>query len=140
MSIDAGILFPYAAPAIQITRKVRRLKSRKWRSDTVHAITDLAALQASGQQLNAWLRGLWCIGNKLHWVRNVTYGEDMSQIRTGSGPQVMATLWNLAIGLLRMVGATNIAEAVRHHARDTNPTGPSHLLLTSRNNHQSRPR
>ena len=132
VSIDAGILFPYAAQAIQITWKVRRPKSRKWRSEAVYAITDLTAAQANSQRLGAWLRGHWCIENKLHWVRDVTFGEDLSQVRTGSGPQVMATLRNLAIGLLRMTGATNIAEALRHHARDTNR--PLTLLLTSRNN------
>jgi hypothetical protein len=59
----------------------------------------------------------------------VTFGEDLSQARTGNGPQVMATLRNLAISLLRLTGATNIAKALRHHARDTQ--GPLTLLLTS---------
>ena len=126
---DSGILFPHAAQAIQITRKVRQLKSRKWRTETVYAVTDLTALQANGQQLGSWLQGHWCIENRLHWVRDVTFGEDLSQARTGSGPEVMATLRNLAIGLLRLTGATNIAQAVRHHAKDTNR--PLKLLLTS---------
>jgi hypothetical protein len=50
----------------------------------------------------------------------VTYDEDRSQIRTGTGPQVMATLRNAAIGALRLAGATNIAAATRHHARNAN--------------------
>ena len=56
--------------------------------------------------------------NGLHWVRDVTYAEDLSQIRTGAGPQVMASLRNLAISLHRLAGATNIAAALRHHSRD----------------------
>ena len=55
-----------------------------------------------------------------HWVRDVTYDEDRSQIRTGTGPQVMAALRNAAIGALRTAGITNIAAANRHHARDSN--------------------
>ncbi|MEV5692542.1 hypothetical protein [Micromonospora globbae] len=51
-----------------------------------------------------------------HWVRDVTYDEDRSQIRTGTGPQVMAALRNAAIGALRTAGITNIAAANRHHA------------------------
>jgi len=47
----------------------------------------------------------------------VTYDEDRSQIRTGTGPQVMAALRNAAIGALRATGITNIAAANRHHAR-----------------------
>ena len=129
VSIDAGILFPHAAQAMQITRKVRRITNRKWRTETVYAVTDLTAAQAGGRQLGAWLRGHWSIENKLHWVRDVTFGEDQSQARTGSGPQVMATLRNLAISLLRLTGATNIAEALRHHSR--HPHRPIALLLTS---------
>ncbi len=66
---------------------------------------------------------------RLHWVRDVTFGEDLSQIRTGNGPQVMATLRNLAITLHRLTGVTNIAKALRHHAR--NAKHPITLLLTS---------
>jgi len=57
-------------------------------------------------------------------VRDVTYDEDRSQIRTSQGPQVMAGLRNLAISALRLAGHTNIARAIRHYATD--PTGPSH--------------
>jgi len=129
VSIDAGILFPHAAQAIQVSRKVRSIKSKKWRTETVYAVTDLPPMQATAAQLGSWLRGHWSIENRLHWVRDVTFGEDLSQVRTNNGPQVMATLRNLAIGLLRMAGADNIAEALRHHARD--PHRPLTLLLTS---------
>lgn len=129
VTIAAGILFPHAAQAIQVSRKTRSIKSKKWRSETVYAVTDLHPTQASAAQLGTWLRGHWSIENRLHWVRDVTFGEDLSQARTGNGPQVMATLRTLAIGLLRMAGAHNIAEAVRHHARD--PHRPLTLLLTS---------
>ena len=76
-----------------------------------------------------WLRGHWHIENRLHWVRDVTYAEDHSQIRTRGGPQVMATLRNTAISLLRLDGHDNIAAAIRHHARDHQR--PITLLLTS---------
>jgi len=39
-------------------------------------------------------------------------------IRTGAGPQVMASLRNLVISLHRLAGTTNIANALRHHSRD----------------------
>ena len=129
VTISAGILFPHAAQAIQVTRKVRQRSSRKWRTETVYAVTDLTAEQGHPDQLATWLRGHWCIENRLHWVRDVTFGEDLSQVRTGNAPQVMATLRNLAISLLRLNGATNIAKALRHHARDTKY--PLTLLLTS---------
>jgi predicted transposase YbfD/YdcC len=128
VTVDDGILFPHAAQAIQVTRKIRKRNSRKWRTETVYAVTDLTADHARPDQLATWLRGHWCIEVRLHWVRDVTFGEDLSQIRTGNGPQVMATLRNLAINLHRLAGATNIAKALRHHARDTKY--PITLLLT----------
>ena len=76
--------------------------------------------QAKPAQLAAWIRRHWHIENQLHWVRDVTYDEDRSQIRTGTGPHVMAALRNAAIGALRIAGFTNIAAANRHHARDAN--------------------
>jgi hypothetical protein len=59
----------------------------------------------------------------------VTFDEDRSQIRTANGPQVMASLRNTAISLLRLEGATNIAAAQRHHA--ANSSRPINLVLTS---------
>jgi hypothetical protein len=51
-------------------------------------------------------------------VRDVTFAEDASQVRTGTAPSVMATLRNLVIGVLRQAGPVNVAAALRHHARD----------------------
>lgn len=59
------------------------------------------------------MRAHWTIENRLHWVRDVTFDEDRSQVRRGAGPQVMATLRNLAISLLRLAGAPFIAPALR---------------------------
>jgi hypothetical protein len=70
----------------------------------------------------AWVRGHWHIENKLHWVRDVTYQEDNSLVRTGNAPRVMASLRSLAISLLRLDGHSNIAAANRHHARDPQRT------------------
>ncbi|MEU0266636.1 transposase [Nocardioides sp. NPDC006303] len=72
--------------------------------------------------LAAWDRGHWEIENKLHWVRDVTYGEDNSLVRTGNSPRVMATLRSLAISLIRLDGHDNIAAANRHHAQDPQRT------------------
>jgi hypothetical protein len=63
-------------------------------------------------------RGHWAIENGLHHVRDTTFAEDASQVRTGAGPHVMATLRNLTIGVLSRGGPGNLAAALRHHARD----------------------
>jgi predicted transposase YbfD/YdcC len=118
VSVTTGILFPHARQAIQITRKTRRLHSTTWTTEVAYAVTSLAADQATATQLATWVRGHWRIENRLHWVRDVTFDEDRSQIRSGSGPRVMASLRNLVISILRVNSTTNIAQALRHHAWD----------------------
>jgi hypothetical protein len=61
-------------------------------------------------------REYWGIENKLHRVRDVTCGEDDSQVRSGAAPQVCAALRNLMIALLRRTGVENIAAALRTHS------------------------
>jgi predicted transposase YbfD/YdcC len=120
-----GLDFPHAAQAIQITRRVRDLNAnpRRWRTVTVYAVTSLTTITAAPWQLAGSARGHWRIENELHWVRDVTFAEDASQVRTGTGPRAMASLRNLAIGALRLAGWANLAAAPRHNSRD--PTRPS---------------
>ena len=67
-------------------------------------------------QLAAIIRGHGAIADRLHWVRDVVYDEDRSQVRTGNGPRVMASLRNLAIAILRLTGHASIAAALRYDA------------------------
>lgn len=85
--------------------------------------------QAPPQTVAGSIRGHWTIEDRLHYVRDLTIDEDRSRVRTGTGAEVMATLRNLAISLLRLAGWDNIAQATRHTARDV--TRAANLLLTS---------
>jgi predicted transposase YbfD/YdcC len=76
------------------------MRTRRWRTVVVYAITSLTHAQAGPARLADLIRGHWSIENGLHYVRDVTFGEDTSQLRTGNGPQVMACLRNLIIGTL----------------------------------------
>jgi predicted transposase YbfD/YdcC len=109
--------FPYAAQVIQVTRKTRKLHTSRWQTVTVHAITRLSYQQARPARLADLLRGHWAI-EVLHHIRDVTFAEDGSQVRTGAAPTVMAALRNLAIGVLSRAGPVNVAAALRRHARD----------------------
>jgi hypothetical protein len=113
----AGLDFPHATQALRITRRVRSLHSRRWRAVTVYAVTSLQAAQASPARLADWIRGHWGI-EALHHIRDVTFAEDASQTRTGTAPRTMASLRNLAIGILHARGHRNIAAALRRNARD----------------------
>jgi predicted transposase YbfD/YdcC len=111
--------FPQAAQVVQVTRKARDLDAttRRLRTVTVYAITSLPFEQASPARLADLLRGHWAI-EALHHVRDTTFAEDASQVRSGAGPHVMAALRNLAIGVLSRAGPVNVAAALRRHARD----------------------
>jgi uncharacterized membrane protein HdeD (DUF308 family) len=72
----AWYLFPHAAQAIRITRRVRDQKTKKWRTVTVYAVTSLTAVQARPAELAAYIRaGI----EALHHIRDVSYAEDASE-------------------------------------------------------------
>jgi hypothetical protein len=117
-AVAAGLQFPHAAQALQVVRRRRPLNGgHRWSTETIYAITSRDATQASPADLADIIRGHWTIEDRLHWIRDVVYDEDRSQIRTANGPRIMASLRNLAITVLRLTGAANIAAALRHHAR-----------------------
>jgi predicted transposase YbfD/YdcC len=111
-----GEFFPGAAQALKIVRR-RRTRPGRWSVQTVYAITSLDARQADPALLACWVRGHWSIEAGLHWVRDVTFGEDHSQVRTDHGPTNLAALRTQAINALRLTGHTNIAAGLREHAR-----------------------
>jgi DDE family transposase len=105
-------------PDPPLVRRRRPLNgAKRWSTETVYANTSLDATQAHPADLVDIIRGHWTIEDRLHWIRDVVYDEDRSQIRTSNGPRIMASLRNLAITVLRLTGADNIAAALRHHAR-----------------------
>ena len=115
----SGLLFPGACQAIQVKRRRTCRKSGKTTIKTVYAVTSLTADQASPAQLATLVRGHWGI-EAHHHIRDVTFAEDASQVRTGNAARAMATCRNLAIGALRLAGTTNIAAGLRRNARDPN--------------------
>jgi predicted transposase YbfD/YdcC len=121
----AWIEFEGAAQVAQLRRTVT--KNGRKTVEVVYLIT--SDCSAGPATLAAWVRSHWEIENRLHWVRDVTYQEDKSLVRTGNAPRVMASLRSLAISLLRLDGHTNIAAANRHYARD--PQRGLHLLQTA---------
>jgi len=108
--------FPFCGQIACIERHTEILKTGTKRSETAYLITSLKPDKASPKQLLEINRGHWGIENKNHYVRDVTFDEDRSQIRTNSGPRLMAILRNLVISLLRMAEYVNIAEAIRDMA------------------------
>lgn len=112
-------------PGAQQVAKVERTCTRKGRTRTWtrYLITSLpepdpyhGVVGTTAAELLALSRGHWSIENRLHYVRDVTLGEDASQVRTGAAPQALAALRNVVLALLRHAGWTNIAAGLRYNA------------------------
>jgi predicted transposase YbfD/YdcC len=108
--------WPGLAQVFELGRHVLCQKTGEERAEVVYGVTSLRPERATPGHLLALVRGQWQIENQSHWVRDVTFDEDRSQVRCGHIPQVMAALRNTTIGLLRCAGYTNIAAACRRLA------------------------
>ncbi|SIO85096.1 hypothetical protein BQ8420_05235 [Nocardiopsis sp. JB363] len=106
------ITFPHAAQVLRVHRWVKELATGRVRRTYAYVITSLPAERANVARLAGLVRDHWRI-EALHHVRDVSFGEDASRVRTGHGPQNMAMLRNLVIPLLAELGHTSIPEAVR---------------------------
>ena len=108
-----GEAWPHLQQVCPLERQ-RVVKGKK-QVDVSYAISSLPATDADARRLLSLSRGHWGIENRLHWVRDVTFDEDRSQVRTGAAPQVLAGLRNLVISLVRRAGHSNVAAALRRH-------------------------
>jgi len=111
----AWIDFAGAAQVAQLRRTVTT-KGKK-SLEVIYLITTATHQDAPPAVLASCVQCHWGVENRLHWIRDVTYDEDRSHVRTGTTPQVMASLRNTAITILRLSGWDNLAAALRHHAR-----------------------
>lgn len=105
--------WPGVAQVAQLTRTVTTKKTGETSIEIVYLITTLSREQASPQRLLELVRGHWCIENRSHDVRDVTFLEDRSRLRTGNAPQILAALRNLVITLIHRHGSSQIAATRR---------------------------
>lgn len=116
--VPEGVDFPYAAQVVVVYRERADLADVMASVETSYYITSVPAERAGADRLGRHVRGHWGIENRVHYVRDWTYDEDRHQLRAPNAPRALATLRNLAISLLRLAGATNIASATRWVGRD----------------------
>jgi predicted transposase YbfD/YdcC len=112
IAVPAWVDFPGAVQVAQLRRTVTTKGNT-----TVEVVYVITSADTDPATLAGWVQGHWAVENKLHYVRDVAFTEDASRVRTGHAPQIMATLRNTAISLLRLTGVQNITEALRHHDR-----------------------
>lgn len=104
--------FPFITQALRIKRMWTDSQGKNPKSEVRYLITSASHLKAD-QLLRAAIDH-WAIENSLHYVRDEAFGEDRSRIRKGNAPQVMATLRNLSMGIIRISGGKNITEGLRY--------------------------
>jgi predicted transposase YbfD/YdcC len=106
--------FPGARQAIKITRWRQDTATGKTSRQTVYAVTSLTSADATAQDLARLVREHWSI-EAHHHVRDVTFGEDASASRTGSGPANLATIRAAIIAAIKDAGYLHIPEGRRDH-------------------------
>ncbi len=108
--------WPDARHVFHIERRRIRLTTGEVSTEVIEGVTNLTADEATPRDLLRFLRDHWHIENQAHYVRDVTFDEDRSQVRCGAIPGVLAAVRSAVIGLLRVNGTTNIAAACRCNA------------------------
>lgn len=73
----------------------------------------VASIVETAEAFGERIRGYWGVENKVHYVRDVTQGEDASRIRIPPLVQSWAIARNFALNLYRDKGFTNMAQAQR---------------------------
>jgi predicted transposase YbfD/YdcC len=119
---EAGTIagWPQLAQVCRIHREVEYVSGAQagtTRQEWAYALTSLPPEQADATRLEQLWRGHWQIENGLHYVRDVTLGEDACQVRMDRAPANLAACRNTALNLLRLHAVTNIAASLRRHAR-----------------------
>jgi hypothetical protein len=104
--------FPHVSQVYRIERQIIVKKTGELREETEYGVTSLPANGANGasaSRLLGLLRGHWTIENRSHYVRDVTFGEDVCRVRDGNLPQVLSALRNACVSLVRLGGKANKA-------------------------------
>lgn len=131
---EVGQPWPQLAQACRVERQRVVLATggvvAKASREVTYYVTSRVAAHADARTLAAQIRGHWGIENRTHWVRDVTFGEDGCQIRTGAAPEVRAACLNVVTALLRRSGRPDIAAALRTYAG--RPAAAVQLLASAR--------
>jgi predicted transposase YbfD/YdcC len=115
-ALNDYLRWPDVAQVLRRTCRRRNLRSGRLESEVTYGLTSLPRDLAGPAQLEQLWRGHWTIENRVHYVRDVTLGEDRCQLWTGAAPQALAAIRNAVLSLLRFHGWSNIAAATRNYA------------------------
>jgi predicted transposase YbfD/YdcC len=115
-ALQGWLNWPDHRQVLRRTCRRVRLATGEVQEQVTYGVTSLDVREANAALLERFWRGHWTIENRVHYVRDVTWGEDAGQARVGSTPQALAALRNALLSLLRFLGWTSIADALRHYS------------------------
>jgi predicted transposase YbfD/YdcC len=113
-----GIDFPHARQAAIIRREIFEISGDRISKEHALILTSRKPEKMTAADVNRHIRGHWGIENKNHYVRDTVFREDHGQAWAGDGPQALASLRNLALGLFRMKNVKAIKETAEWVCRD----------------------
>ena len=128
-ALNTYLQWPGVAQVFEYTYQRKHPRTGETSSQTQYGITSLESHLASASDLMTLRRGHWAIENKSHWLRDVVLGEDLSQVRCGGIPAVMAALRNTTLSILRLAGYKAITSTMRYFAAH-----PKQALTLLKNN------
>jgi predicted transposase YbfD/YdcC len=106
--------WPHLAQVLQVRRTWQ--EQGQQRQAVHYVVTSLPVEVADVGRLLALRRGHWSVENRLHYIKDVSMGEDKSLIHEEAGPAVMGLLRGVVISVLHRAGHTRIASRLRYHS------------------------
>ncbi len=94
---------------IKVTRTTYWKNSDKVSTDTSFYIS---SKKISAQEYNIGIRAHWGV-ESMHYVKDVTFGEDASLIRTGNAPTNFSIIRNISMNVLRRENYISFKQAIR---------------------------
>jgi hypothetical protein len=113
-----GVEFPGAAQVFLIRRDTFDHQGNRLSKEIAYSVTSLTAQQTTPEVIGRLIRQHWGIENKIDWVWDAVWREDDQHAYAGTGVQVMAARRNLALGLMRLAGITQIKRTLERIAGD----------------------
>lgn len=114
IALNDYLQWPGVAQVLRRTCQRTHIKSGKMTTHIRYAVTSLNRAMVSLDQIESVWRRHWTIENQLHYVRDVSFGEDLCQIHFGNAPQALAAFRNAILALLRFEGWPSPPTAFRH--------------------------
>ncbi len=112
--LDGYVRWPGVQQVLRRTCERVELTTGAVSQRVTYGLTSVPTRAATAAELEALWRGHWTIENRVHYVRDVTFGEDAHQMHTGQAPEVLAVIRSALMRLIRKAGWRNIAAALRH--------------------------